>query len=408
MTHPSPRHAGRAASLLVGLLAIVVTAQGLPAQVDTAPQEDSELATWEAEFQQYLKEFRQSVMAVQAIGAKYLNAPSYDAADPYLDRFDRTVEQGNQILNEKLIPTALAIFDRKTERGSEVGSDLLEFVTRILNRKFDEGQYEQAFQLADKLTEVQPDHRFGSVMKVRAGLLTNRFGPEVTEAIKQNLAYFQKPESLSDSEMFLLNNALVLNESFQRELELRDAEKQADDLPRVVFETSKGEFVIELFENEAPETVANFIELVEAGHYNDLLFHVVIDKTVAETGVVTADRKIRNVNYRIKDESKNPDIRLTFAGSVIMSENRTEYGSCRFFIALAALPVFNGKQTVFGRVISGMDTVYALNKTFKFEEQQQIEIEYAVPDRVISAKVLRKRDHEYKPAKLKLDDGKQK
>ena len=89
-----------------------------------------------------------------------------------------------------------------------------------------------------------------------------------------------------------------------------------------------------------------------------------------------------------------------------MSAEQPDYGSCRFFISLAALPVFNGEQTVFGRVISGMDNVYRLNKTFKIEEQQQIEIEDAVPDKVISAKVLRKRDHEYKPTRLKIENGK--
>ena len=60
-------------------------------------------------------------------------------------------------------------------------------------------------------------------------------------------------------------------ELWAKEQAIRAAEAQADDLPRVKFETSKGDVVIELFENEAPQAVANFITLVKKGFYDGVI-----------------------------------------------------------------------------------------------------------------------------------------
>ena len=57
-------------------------------------------------------------------------------------------------------------------------------------------------------------------------------------------------------------------EAWAKEKAIRDAEAKADDLPRVLLKTNKGDIVIELFENQAPNTVANFISLVKKGFYN--------------------------------------------------------------------------------------------------------------------------------------------
>src|SRR5262249_22002686 len=63
---------------------------------------------------------------------------------------------------------------------------------------------------------------------------------------------------------------------WKTEVEIRAKEAKANDLPRVRFATTKGDIEIELFENDAPNTVANFIELVEKKYYDGLKFHRVI------------------------------------------------------------------------------------------------------------------------------------
>ena len=59
-------------------------------------------------------------------------------------------------------------------------------------------------------------------------------------------------------------------------MKIRQAEAKADDLPRVVLKTNRGDIEMELFENEAPNTVANFISLVEKGFYDGVSFHRVL------------------------------------------------------------------------------------------------------------------------------------
>ena len=159
---------------------------------------------------------------------------------------------------------------------------------------------------------------------------------------------------------------------------------------------------LKLFENEAPETVGNFINLVESGHYDGLIFHTVIHHTAAETGkLLTEELDLRPIGYNIYDECQKPDARTIFAGSVVMNNNGGEnQGNSSFFVSLGSLVQLNGTQTVFGRVISGMDSVYKLNNTHEIVEQTQRLLDDAKPDKVISASVLRKRSHEYKPNKV--------
>src|SRR5262249_27501089 len=63
---------------------------------------------------------------------------------------------------------------------------------------------------------------------------------------------------------------------WEREQKLRQAEAKADDLPRVKLHTTRGDIVVELFENDAPNTVANFVNLVEKGLYDNTQFHRVL------------------------------------------------------------------------------------------------------------------------------------
>jgi cyclophilin family peptidyl-prolyl cis-trans isomerase len=165
-------------------------------------------------------------------------------------------------------------------------------------------------------------------------------------------------------------------ERIRAEAVRRGAEAKADDLPRVSLKTSKGEIVLELFENEAPNTVANFLSLVDRGYYNGSAFHRVIRGFVAEAGIGK-----ERLDYSIPCECYGDDYRRHFAGSLSMANVGRDTGESRFFIAYSSLPNFDGKYTVFGRVIEGMDVAKKLNAT---EPQPQGE-----RDRIIKATILR-------------------
>jgi len=172
--------------------------------------------------------------------------------------------------------------------------------------------------------------------------------------------------------------------------------------------TTKGPVVIELFENEAPDTVGNFIHLVESGFYTDIIFHRVISGFMAQTGLVARMKTgyvNKERNYTIYDETRGG--RRHFSGYLSMAKSdKPDSGSSQFFITYEPTNYLDGGHTVFGRVIEGMENVGRLHATFVIKETEkdqppeEVNIESVVPDRILNAKVIRKRDHEYVPNKV--------
>lgn len=126
------------------------------------------------------------------------------------------------------------------------------------------------------------------------------------------------------------------------------------------FETSKGDFKIELFEDKAPNTAKNFIDLVNKKFYDGLIFHRVIDGFMIQGG----DPKGNGTGgpgYNIKDEF-NPDLKHDSAGILSMANAGPNTGGSQFFITLAPTPWLDKKHAVFGKVTAGLDVVQAIGK----------------------------------------------
>ena len=126
------------------------------------------------------------------------------------------------------------------------------------------------------------------------------------------------------------------------------------------FETSKGTFDIELFEDKAPKTTGNFITLVEKGFYNGLIFHRVIDGFMIQGGCPKGDGT-GGPGYTIPDEF-HPDLRHNGEGILSMANAGPNTGGSQFFITLAKTDWLDGHHAVFGKVIKGMDVVKAIGK----------------------------------------------
>ncbi len=173
---------------------------------------------------------------------------------------------------------------------------------------------------------------------------------------------------------------------WEQEQAIRQAEAEADDLPQVELILDHGRIVVELFENEAPNTVANFIALVEAGFYEETKFHRVLANFMAQGGDPntkpggTGTPGQGGPGYLIPDEHTGDIRRDHFTGSLAMAkELPPNTAGSQFYITHTATPWLNGKHTVFGRVIEGLDVARAIK----------------ADDVLRSATVLRKRDDEY-------------
>ena len=182
-------------------------------------------------------------------------------------------------------------------------------------------------------------------------------------------------------------------EMWAKEEALRAAEAKADDLPRVKLETTQGPITIELFENEAPNTVANFISLVEKKFYDGLKFHRVLEHFMAQGGDPKGDGT-GGPGYRIPCECYLDNHRNHFRGTLSMAHGGRDTGGSQFFLTFLPTPHLNGKHTVFGRVIDGLDVLAKLERIDPSDHVTGVQ-----PDKIVTATVIRKRAHPYDPKK---------
>ena len=138
----------------------------------------------------------------------------------------------------------------------------------------------------------------------------------------------------------------------------KGAKKMAN--PIAVFETNHGTFEIELFEDKAPITVKNFIDLAEKGFYDGLIFHRVIDGFMIQGGDPNGTGT-GGPGYVIPDEF-HKDLKHDSEGVLSMANAGLNTGGSQFFITLAATPWLDGHHSVFGKVVKGMDVVREIGK----------------------------------------------
>lgn len=124
---------------------------------------------------------------------------------------------------------------------------------------------------------------------------------------------------------------------------------------KIRFTTNKGVFVAEMFEDKAPLTTKNFIELTEKGFYNGVIFHRVIEDFMIQGGDPTGTG-MGGPGYQIKDEF-GEGLKHDDEGILSMANAGPNTGGSQFFITLAPTPWLNGHHAIFGRIVEGMEVV---------------------------------------------------
>src|ERR687888_1515333 len=118
--------------------------------------------------------------------------------------------------------------------------------------------------------------------------------------------------------------------------------------------TSEGDIVLELFDEDAPKTVSNFKKLASEGFYDGLIFHRVIDDFMIQGGCPEGTG-MGGPGYTFEDEI-NPH--KVVRGALAMANAGPNTNGSQFFIVTTeAAPWLDGKHTVFGEVVEGMDVV---------------------------------------------------
>ncbi len=133
--------------------------------------------------------------------------------------------------------------------------------------------------------------------------------------------------------------------------------------------TNMGDFEIELFAKECPETVWNFVNLAEGRqqcvksgpYYDGLIFHRVIDGFMIQGGCPEGSGR-GGPGYRFKDECR-ADLKHDVPGILSMANAGPGTNGSQFFITLVPTPHLNGRHTVFGKISSGMDVIKKIGST---------------------------------------------
>jgi cyclophilin family peptidyl-prolyl cis-trans isomerase len=123
--------------------------------------------------------------------------------------------------------------------------------------------------------------------------------------------------------------------------------------------TEKGDIVVDLFDDKAPKTVNNFVFLAREGFYDNTTFHRVIEDFMAQAGDPTGTG-MGGPGYRFEDEF-HPDLKHDSAGILSMANSGANTNGSQFFITFAPTPWLDGKHSVFGKVVDGMDVLMSIS-----------------------------------------------
>lgn len=136
-----------------------------------------------------------------------------------------------------------------------------------------------------------------------------------------------------------------------------------DEILVATMQTNMGTIEFQLFAKETPKTVKNFAGLIQKGFYDGIIFHRVIDNFMIQGGDPTGTGRGGESIYGGKFEDEIVlQLQHDAAGILSMANAGPNTNGSQFFITLVPTPWLNGKHTVFGKVISGLEVVQAIGK----------------------------------------------
>jgi cyclophilin family peptidyl-prolyl cis-trans isomerase len=334
-------------------------------------------AAAKAKFDPLFAEWKQLLASMREMRSRFQIAKPADR-EAIKKQFDDLLKQTSE-QEQPLLEAAEAYYLSAPEDSGEAG--------RLLAAMAQDHTVHDDYEVGGRLCNELIDNKFPE-----AGLLTLAGICEAaTGQYDQADAHFKAAEEagkMTDQARAIWEELPALRESAAKEQKFLERDAAADDLPRVLLKTNVGDITLELFENDAPNTVANFISLVEKGYYDGLSFHRVLGGFMAQGGCPKGDGTA-GPGYTIDCECVLPEHRDHFRGSLSMAHAGRNTGGSQFFLCFRPTSHLNGKHTVFGRIVDGMDVLAKLKRREPNSPDKA--------DTIIKATVIRKRDHEYKP-----------
>jgi cyclophilin family peptidyl-prolyl cis-trans isomerase len=290
--------------------------------------------------------------------------------------------------SEELLPKLRAVAEAAYVAAPNKDAEVLRTLIGMVAYDYRHDEYESAMALTRLLESNKCDE---PALYAVAGAAA--YNADDYETAAKWLGIADKAGKLDERGKELLAELPEQKKAYAHELAIRQKEAAAADLPRVKLETNKGTIVIELFENEAPQAVGNFVSLIEKKFYDGLTFHRVLAGFMAQGGDPEGTGS-GGPGYHIYCECSKPEARKHFRGTLSMAHAGTNTGGSQFFLTFRPTTHLNGRHTAFGRVVEGMDVLA------KLQRRDPQAASPPVPDKIVKAEVLRKREHKYEPTKV--------
>lgn len=372
------------ACLVVVFLSILLFAQQQENQGEMI--DPMTLGPSNAEFYQLYDVFKPKIQKLYTLMHEYQTA-SPERRDAIVNEYEplsRETEQDGR----KMLDVAIAAFNEAPLQNF----DVVNYLLQMAHNEFSIENYENAFKIFNALLIEDKPEQFKQLLPAAA---ESAFNVMELDKAEQWFKELQDIQELSLELKDKFRSIPQFRKMWEAEQAIR-AKETDSNLPRVLLKTNKGDIELVLFEDEAPNTVANFVSLVEKGYYTNVPFHRVLEKFMAQGGDPTGTGS-GGPGYAIDceclEKPGKPKPRNHFRGSISMANAGLNTNGSQFFLTFVPTSFLNGKHTVFGRIDKGIEVLGDLQRIDP-EDQSP-----TVPDRILEAKVLSKRDHEYQPVR---------
>ena len=275
----------------------------------------------------------------------------------------------------RLIAELVPVAERAYVEAPNKDSDVDDFLRCAAVGFVSDGNYAEALRLARLAIERDSQDKAFYAAAGLAAFSLGDFDQAETylkkgQGEKFGVTFLGKPVPLGDAFSKLaadcLQNIPDYQTAWQREQQLRVAEAKAGDLPHVLLKTGAGEIEVELFAREAPKTVAHFLALVESGCYNRNAENARLEQITTLSKKDPGDGRLRSIDDKereIPSEANAPQRRIHFPGSLSMVSDSPNFCGPRVAVAMVPAKYLDGANTVFGRVVKGMDSLARLQQS---------------------------------------------
>jgi cyclophilin family peptidyl-prolyl cis-trans isomerase/protein-disulfide isomerase len=236
-----------------------------------------------------------------------------------------------------------ALFENQSAWSSMTEADFQSWVeNEAQTLKLDKAKFVEAMNSKDVTDKVQTAQKHGQDIGIPG-----------TPMVLINGQYYQGPRDLASFEAILKMFGLKDRQFNYCPPTQLDLNKQYT----ATIKTEKGDIVIQLYPDKAPMAVSSFVFLARQGWFNDITFHRVLQGFVAQTGDPSGTG-FGGPGYSFGDEIT--DLKFDKEGVVAMANSGANTNGSQFFITLASASQLDGKYTIFGQVVQGMEVVKKL------------------------------------------------